>query len=273
MPTGSPGRSGAAAAAVLTAAPRRLLIRGRERQRLPQLAIDVRIEAAQHHGRADRPEAGREIREHGRALDPKVGGQAADRVCREARHPRERREDGVRRGRPLQREAAGLPRPRRSTAPVISPIGVMPAIGSCGKLPSEYDTAPTSLPSMYTGLPLIPAMTPVVASGPPSSLARIRSRRGPMTLCRTPMMWALNSSIVDAGEHGAADADHARPDVGQREEGRGLRCPGDQDARQSTRERGSEERSSCAQESLWHRYIRIYRRGGPSSGAASEASV
>ena len=81
-------------------------------------------------------------------------------------------------------------------ASIISAIGVMPAIGSLENAPSEYDTAPTSLPSMYTGLPLMPAMTPVWASGPPSSLARIRSRRGPMTLRSTPMMWTLNSSIL-----------------------------------------------------------------------------
>ena len=81
-------------------------------------------------------------------------------------------------------------------ASIISAIGVMPAIGSFENAPSEYDTAPTSLPSMYTGLPLMPAMTPVWASGPPSSLARIRSRRGPMTFRSTPMMWTLNSSIL-----------------------------------------------------------------------------
>ncbi len=49
---------------------------------------------------------------------------------------------------------------------------------------------------METGLPLIPAMTPVVASGPPSSRARIRLRLGPMAFSSTPRMWALNSSTV-----------------------------------------------------------------------------
>ena len=47
---------------------------------------------------------------------------------------------------------------------------------------------------MYTGLPLIPAMTPVLASGPPSSFARMRLRCVPMTFSSTPMMCALNSS-------------------------------------------------------------------------------
>src|SRR5436309_318589 len=46
---------------------------------------------------------------------------------------------------------------------VISAIGVMPAIGSLEKLPSAYETAPMRRPSTYTGLPLIPAMTPVLA--------------------------------------------------------------------------------------------------------------
>ena len=81
-----------------------------------------------------------------------------------------------------------------TVASVISAIGVMPAIGSFEKLPSEYETAPMSLPSMYTGLPLIPAMTPVLARGPPSSRARIRLRRVPMTFSMTPRIRALNSS-------------------------------------------------------------------------------
>jgi hypothetical protein len=70
----------------------------------------------------------------------------------------------------------------------------MPAIGSLEKAPSEYETAPTRRPSMYTGLPLIPAITPVWARGPPSSLARIRLRLGPMTFLRTPRMCTLKSS-------------------------------------------------------------------------------
>src|SRR4051794_17873277 len=38
-------------------------------------------------------------------------------------------------------------------------------------------------------------MTPVLASGPPSSLARMRLRLGPSTLRSTPMNWTLNSSM------------------------------------------------------------------------------
>ena len=38
-----------------------------------------------------------------------------------------------------------------------------------------------------------PAATPVSASGPPSSRARIRSRCGPCTLRSTPRMWTLKS--------------------------------------------------------------------------------
>ena len=81
------------------------------------------------------------------------------------------------------RAAAGI-----VVASTISAIGVMPAMGSVENWPSEYETAPTRRPSTYTGLPLMPAMTPVLASGPPASLARIRLRLGPMTLRRTPRM-------------------------------------------------------------------------------------
>ena len=81
-------------------------------------------------------------------------------------------------------------------ASIISAIGVMPAIGSVENWPSEYETAPSSLPSIYTGLPLMPAMTPVLASGPPSSRARIRLRSGPMTLRITPRISTLNSSSL-----------------------------------------------------------------------------
>src|SRR3990172_2653287 len=40
----------------------------------------------------------------------------------------------------------------------------------------------------------MPAMTPVLARGPPSSRARIRLRRVPMTFSRTPRMLTVNSS-------------------------------------------------------------------------------
>jgi len=81
-----------------------------------------------------------------------------------------------------------------STAVSISAIGVIPAMGSRGKVPREYETAPMSRPSTYTGLPLMPCITPVVARGPPSSFARIRSRPGATTFLSTPMMCARNSS-------------------------------------------------------------------------------
>ena len=96
-----------------------------------------------------------------------------------------------RRGRGSRRATA-----RARVASAISSMGVMPAMGSREKLPSEYETAPTSRPSMKTGLPLIPAITPVVASGPPSSRARIRLRCGPITFSRTPRTWTLNSSTA-----------------------------------------------------------------------------
>ena len=54
-------------------------------------------------------------------------------------------------------------------------------------------------------------MTPVLASGPPSRRARIRSRRGPMTLRARRGCATLNSSSLVAVEDRAADADHAGP--------------------------------------------------------------
>ena len=72
-------------------------------------------------------------------------------------------------------------------------MGVMPAIGSLGKDPIEYETAPTRRPSTYTGLPLMPAITPVWASGPPSSRARMRFRCGACTFFRTPRIRTVKS--------------------------------------------------------------------------------
>jgi len=43
----------------------------------------------------------------------------------------------------------------------MSAIGVTPAIGSFENCPIRNASAPTSFPSMYTGLPLMPATTPV----------------------------------------------------------------------------------------------------------------
>ena len=91
-------------------------------------------------------------------------------------------------GRSIRACADSVRRAGIAVASIISAIGVMPAMGSFEKLPIEYDTAPIKRPSMYTGLPLMPAMTPVCASGPPSSFARIRLRRGACTLRSTPMM-------------------------------------------------------------------------------------
>ncbi len=88
----------------------------------------------------------------------------------------------------------GARRGAGAAASIISSIGVMPAIGSFGNCPSEYATAPSRRPSMYTGLPLIPAMTPVAASGPPSRRAMTRLRRGAAVFRRTPRTRTVNSS-------------------------------------------------------------------------------
>ena len=47
------------------------------------------------------------------------------------------------------------------------------------------ETAPTNLPSMYTGLPLMPAAT-LVSLALPSILPRIKSTLGPSPFFRTP---------------------------------------------------------------------------------------
>ena len=57
-------------------------------------------------------------------------------------------------------------------------IGVMPQIASGEKTPIRSEIAPISFPSKYTGLPLIPAATPVSLPLPPS-LHRITSCFGP----------------------------------------------------------------------------------------------
>ncbi len=48
---------------------------------------------------------------------------------------------------------------------------------------------------MKTGLPLIPAITPVLASGPPASRARITLCFGPSAFSSTPRTSTLNSSM------------------------------------------------------------------------------
>ena len=50
----------------------------------------------------------------------------------------------------------------------ISSMGVIPAMAPLERGKAR-ETAPTSLPSTYTGLPLMPETTPVVARGPPES--------------------------------------------------------------------------------------------------------
>jgi len=98
----------------------------------------------------------------------------------------------------------------RVVASTISPIGVMPAMGSVANDPSAYDTAPMIRPSTYTGLPLMPAMTPVLASGPPLSRARIRSRW--RSDVRTHHAQDVCLELLDGRslEHGTAHARHAR---------------------------------------------------------------
>ena len=75
----------------------------------------------------------------------------------------------------------------------ISSIGRMPAMASVAN-GNAMATAPTSRPSMNTGLPLIPCMTPVLASGPPESRPRISDCLGPI-FSRTPRISTSNSSI------------------------------------------------------------------------------
>ena len=55
----------------------------------------------------------------------------------------------------------------------------------------------------------MPAMTPVFASGPPSSRARTRLRRGPMTFSQHAEDVDLELLDLRAFEHGAANPDHA----------------------------------------------------------------
>src|ERR1700678_617817 len=67
---------------------------------------------------------------------------------------------------------AGLGEPLTAS---ISAIGVIPAMGSLLNCPIRYDNAPSNLPSMYTGLPLMPATTPVYSGLEPRRRARIIS--------------------------------------------------------------------------------------------------
>ena len=77
----------------------------------------------------------------------------------------------------------------------ISSIGVIPATGSLANC-HEYASAPITLPSMNTGEPLMPAMTPARCTCGELILARIRFCPGPM-LCSTPRISTSNfSSLV-----------------------------------------------------------------------------
>jgi hypothetical protein len=65
-------------------------------------------------------------------------------------------------------------------------MGVTPPIASLLKIPILSDSAPASFPSKKTGLPLIPATTPVCSAFSPRSCTRITSCFGPMALWRMP---------------------------------------------------------------------------------------
>ena len=96
-------------------------------------------------------------------------------------------------------------------------------------------------------------MTPVLASGPPSSRARIRSRCGPMTFRSTPRICDLELFERVAGEDGAADADHAGPHLVDREKSASAPGAPPASARQ-TQERGHER--GAGQWRLNHEWLR-----------------
>src|SRR5581483_1530220 len=75
---------------------------------------------------------------------------------------------------------------------IICLIGVMPQMASLanGKL---YAIAPTSLLSMKTGEPDIPANTPVLSTSGPFSFAIMVDCRGPVNPSSTPKTSRLNS--------------------------------------------------------------------------------
>src|ERR1051326_2940532 len=93
-------------------------------------------------------------------------------------------------GRASPLRGLSLPRSKMS---IICLIGVMPQIGSLanGKL---YAIAPTSLLSMKTGEPDIPANTPVLATFGPDNLAMIVDCRGPVKPSNTPRISSSKSS-------------------------------------------------------------------------------
>ncbi len=77
----------------------------------------------------------------------------------------------------------------------ISEIGVTPAIGSLENSPIRNAKAPASLPLRYTGLPLIPATTPVYSALVPPSRTRMMSPFGPLAFLSTPR----TSTSIDSG--------------------------------------------------------------------------
>ena len=62
---------------------------------------------------------------------------------------------------------------------------------------------------MYTGLPLMPLITPVCSNGPPESRARIMSMRGPKYPFNTPKISTWKVSICGALEGRQPKAAHA----------------------------------------------------------------
>jgi hypothetical protein len=84
-----------------------LTISGAHRERLSQLAIDGRVEAAQDHRGADGPEARRQIRQRRGAVDAQSRQARPERRERALGEPAQPREHVVGRGRPWTREIAG----------------------------------------------------------------------------------------------------------------------------------------------------------------------
>jgi hypothetical protein len=66
-------------------------------------------------------------------------------------------------------------------------IGVTPAKGSFTNMPNFKETAPASFPSMYTGLPLMPATTPVCSTFGPFNCTKMMDCFGPIRFGMTPM--------------------------------------------------------------------------------------
>ena len=96
----------------------------------------------------------------------------------------------------------------------ISSIGRIPAIASFekGKLSA---TAPASLPSIYTGDPLMPCITPVLASGPPFKRPRMIDSLG-ARFSSTPRISTSKFLDARARENRASDSVLSRPNVFQR---------------------------------------------------------